>query len=234
MIMKKIFTLCAALFMGMAAFAQVDNTFQFVDVDGNEIADGSTWHAFEKTEDIFMGTLVNSGLYVKNTTGEDAFVSVDYQFLQMDGGAFQICYPGSCATKHFDELTIPSEILEGSRGNHLANETMSLQTEWIVKSSPLDFEHRYPEEIEGTCTVSIQLKRVAGLELDAEVLAYGPKITLVLHNDGTTQGIEGVDGAAAKTPVAYYSLDGRRLPVAQKGLNIVKYSDGTTAKVVVK
>ena len=230
MIMKKIFTLCAALFMGMAAFAQVDNTFQFVDADGNEIADGSTWHAFEKTEDMIMGTQIHSGLYVKNTTGEDAYAAVDYEFVEVvDSGStiFMICYPAQCIATNIDSTTVGSGVKTNGPDLHLANETEDMEIEWVVKQM-------LTEEVKGTCTVTLQLKRMSGMEPDAEVLAYGPKITLVLHNDGTTQGIEGVAGAADKTPVAYYSLDGRRLPVAQKGLNIVKYSDGTTAKVVVK
>lgn len=225
--MKKIFTLCAALFMGMAAFAQVDNTFQFVDADGNEIADGSTWHAFEKTVEPIM-TKIHSGLYVKNTTGEDAYAAVDYEFVKVDSSTiFMICYPAQCITTRIDSTTIGSGVKTNGPDLHLANTTEDMEIEWVVKEM-------FTEEVKGTCTVTLQLKRMAGMEPDSEVLAYGPKITLVLHNDGTTQGIEGVDGAADKTPVAYYSLDGRRLPVAQKGLNIVKYSDGTTAKVVVK
>ena len=225
--MKKIFTLCAALFMGMAAFAQVDNTFQFVDADGNEIADGSTWHAFEKTVEPIM-TQIHSGLYVKNTTGEDAYVAVDYEFVEADDSTiFMICYPAKCITTNIDSTTVGSGVKTNGPDLHLANETEDMEIEWVVKQL-------LQEEVKGTCTVTLQLKRMAGMETDAEVLAYGPKITLVLHNDGTTQGIEGVGGAADKTPVAYDSLDGRRLPVAQKGLNIVKYSDGTTAKVVVK
>ena len=224
--MKKIFTLCAALFMGMAAFAQVDNTFQFVDADGNEIADGSTWHAFEKTVEPVM-TQIHSGLYVKNTTGEDAYAAVDYEFVEAAGGSFMVCYPATCITTKFNGTTVPTGVKTNGPDLHLANTTEDMEIEWVVKEM-------FTEEVKGTCTVTLQLKRMAGMEPDSEVLAYGPKITLVLHNDGTTQGIGGVGSAADKTPVAYYSLDGRRLPVAQKGLNIVKYSDGTTAKVVVE
>ncbi len=52
-------------------------------------------------------------------------------------------------------------------------------------------------------------------------------------------GIEEVNaddttGEGEKTVVGIYSADGMRLPQAQTGINIIKYSDGTSRKVVVK
>ncbi len=34
--------------------------------------------------------------------------------------------------------------------------------------------------------------------------------------------------------VGYYTTDGRKVPSPQRGINIVRYSDGTTKKVRVK
>ena len=48
-----------------------------------------------------------------------------------------------------------------------------------------------------------------------------------------TAGIE--DAAVNKNATEkYYTVDGRRLQHLQRGLNIVKSSDGTTRKVLVK
>ena len=44
----------------------------------------------------------------------------------------------------------------------------------------------------------------------------------------------GTDDANGASEVARYNVNGVRLDKAQKGLNIVKYSDGTTKKVIVK
>ena len=53
--------------------------------------------------------------------------------------------------------------------------------------------------------------------------------------NGGSASIEGVtDDANDATVVARYNVNGVRLDKAQKGLNIVKYSDGTTKKVMVK
>ena len=242
--MRKIFTLIAALFIGSAAFAQVDNTFQFVDEEGNVVEDGSTWHAYERTEDMAMGTMIHSGLYVKNTTGEDVGVSVDYEILDAPGGNFQICYPVSCITTTIDAEGAYKGLKNAGNDVHLADSTEDIQIEWIV----YNMFAGTTSEVKGTCTVSLQLKRMNRTlvddggtpddELD-DTYSYseagkGPKITLVLHNDGTTAGVSGVADTEQSKPVAYYSIDGRRLPVAQKGLNIVKFADGTTRKVVKK
>ena len=48
---------------------------------------------------------------------------------------------------------------------------------------------------------------------------------LMAIKDIKTDGIIGV---------AYYSLDGRRLKSPQKGINIIRRSDGTTKKMIVR
>ena len=47
-------------------------------------------------------------------------------------------------------------------------------------------------------------------------------------------GIISTEADATDEEQARYSLDGRQLPTVQKGLNIVRMSDGTIKKVMVK
>jgi len=55
------------------------------------------------------------------------------------------------------------------------------------------------------------------------------------NNIDTVTGVEEVEAAPAEaTPVAFYSITGARLDAPQKGVNIVKMSDGTARKVYVK
>lgn len=223
--MKKLFTLCAAMLMGSAmAFGQVDQTFQFVDKDGNVVADGTTWTVSEKVEDLFYGLMIPSELSVKNTTGEAANVEVNFQVTQISGGAFQICFPLNCRTK-----TDVTEVDSTGTAELAAGEVRDIATEWVVK--PFDSD----VEVTGTCTATLQLKVMEQIEgtFRYEVKAYGPKITLVFSNNGTT-GIGSVEAVGGKKVEAYYSLSGRRLSVPQKGLNIVKFADGTARKVVVR
>ncbi len=54
------------------------------------------------------------------------------------------------------------------------------------------------------------------------------------EDSGDPSFIEGVENAETVAPVAIYSISGTRLAAPQKGINIVKMSDGTVKKVLVK
>ena len=59
---------------------------------------------------------------------------------------------------------------------------------------------------------------------------YGERVVLY-----TSTAIGNVEAeTAAPTVVGYYDLSGRRLSGQQRGLNIIRYSDGTSRKVMVK
>ncbi len=58
-------------------------------------------------------------------------------------------------------------------------------------------------------------------------------VTGMKYSDATT-GINGVSDDSNATVVARYSIDGVRLSAPQKGLNVMKLSDGRTVKVMVK
>ncbi len=53
-------------------------------------------------------------------------------------------------------------------------------------------------------------------------------------NVSAASGISSTDAAANHHEVARYTVDGRRINQPQKGLNIIKYSDGSVKKVVVE
>lgn len=58
-----------------------------------------------------------------------------------------------------------------------------------------------------------------------------------IFNDGTfapTTGIDEVTSDADAEPMAYYTIDGKKLSAPQHGINIVKYTDGSTRKFVRK
>ena len=39
---------------------------------------------------------------------------------------------------------------------------------------------------------------------------------------------------SSPNPINYYNMDGKRIPKPQRGLNIIKMSDGTTKKIFIK
>ena len=67
----------------------------------------------------------------------------------------------------------------------------------------------------------------------AETAAF-PLMGLILEKPNGATVILGVDGSVKSTAEQYYSLDGKKLSAPQKGINVVKMSDGTSKKVLVK
>lgn len=63
---------------------------------------------------------------------------------------------------------------------------------------------------------------------------YVPCIRFIVEDPNGETSVIGIKGSEKAVAQQYYSLDGKQLSAPQKGLNIVKMSDGTTTKVVVK
>lgn len=61
-----------------------------------------------------------------------------------------------------------------------------------------------------------------------------PCMQLILEKPNGATVILGVDGSQKPVAMQYYSLDGKKLSAPQKGINVVKMSDGTSKKVLVK
>lgn len=59
-------------------------------------------------------------------------------------------------------------------------------------------------------------------------------VQLVLETPGGATVILGLNGSDKPVAMQYYSLDGKKLSAPQKGINVVKMSDGTSKKVLVK
>ena len=57
---------------------------------------------------------------------------------------------------------------------------------------------------------------------------------LILETPGGSTVILGLNGSDKPVAMQYYSLDGKKLSAPQKGINVVKMSDGTSKKVLVK
>lgn len=226
----KIKTLLATAIMAvcsMNAMAQTDlETFQFVDKDGKVVADGSEITVYEP-ETVNGSVQINSGLFVKNTTGKDQAVGLDLNITNIDNGQFSCCFPSNCrdifSTGNFVDVNTPGLFLieEG--------EQQTLMSEW----KPAAY---------GKCQAVFQLKVYNVVEMDIEGIkypdvgdfkAYGPKVTInFMYLDPT--GVNGVvDNANAKV-VNRYNAAGMRINSAVRGLNIETLSNGKTIKRIVK
>lgn len=61
-----------------------------------------------------------------------------------------------------------------------------------------------------------------------------PCMQLILETPGGATVILGLNGSDKPVAMQYYTLDGKQLSAPQKGINVVKMSDGTSKKVLVK
>lgn len=223
--MKRLISLFVASMIYICmANAQVDNTLQFVDENGNIVNDGSTIEGkLEYFDDGFQQYYqVSTGLYVKNNANTDTGAGVDITISSIDNGIVNCCFPSNCMSL--------SKAGEYQTGNHYltANEIKAFATEWI----PQDY---------GTCSATFKLKVMNMKEEEIfgapivtyEFKAYGPSVTVNFTYDENSTGIADITENDKKIS-AYYTLDGKEIKEPQKGINIVKYANGKTTKVVVK
>lgn len=205
--MKKFFTLFlfSLLTIGQA-WAQDDNTFQFVDKDGNVVPDGTTITRMELVDDFFGESYISTGLYIKNTSDVSANMQVAYQIETMDNGEFQICFPVNCVRKSsIGNFTTSSGSLD-------ADAVSDLQCEWF----PVAY---------GSCTVKLTIEV---LNAFGTKTADGPTV-IVFFNNADPAGIIGTHHISA-APQQYFSAAGHKMNGPQKGLNIVRLTDGKIIK----
>lgn len=224
--MKRLISLFVASIIYICmANAQVDNTLQFVDESGNIISDGSTVEG--KLEYVDNGVeqyyQVSTGLYVKNNANADTGVGVEFTINNMDNGSINCCFPSNCIP-----ASETGRLYTSGNDYMTANQTKSFATEWIPSAY-------------GKCSTTFKLKV---MEIKEEIIfgepirtyefkAYGPSVTVNFTYDDKSTGISDITDSNQKA-VAYYTLDGKAIKEPQKGVNIVKYSNGKTTKVVVK
>lgn len=225
---KSLLLIAAAMFT-TASYAQVDKTFSFVDKDGKEIPSGTVWTANHVEKDPFSdegAEQIPSEMFVRNNTNEKKGVGTLYNITRLDNGSFQCCFPASCADAT-DKLGMGRT--EGGPMN--PNQTKSLNTEWFPKA-------------DGTCEVTFKLEyynieiqkvgimtkevyeRVDEEDLDNPM----PYITIIFTKGATA--INGIKDGQNVEVTGIYDATGKQIQTTQKGLNIVKLSNGKTVKIV--
>ncbi len=233
--MKKIFLLCAAFLGTMASFAQSDTdyarAFSFVNEDGTEVVSGSEVTRTTIVDDpleVYPG-MIESGLYVKpNYEGDEVLgVALRVKLTRIDSGVFQYCFPQTCQT-----ATAPLANETNAGAMEADYENNSLQTEWYLNNLA-----DYGEvNAELTLLVNVQEEYLNSKGQTRKRWAYkadGPTVKLNLVNRAPT-AINGVTDTTSKQAVARYAVGGQQLTSATKGINIVKYSDGSVRKVNVR
>lgn len=229
--MKKIFTLFVALFCTVAMFAQdTKGMFEFADKNGNVVPNGST---LTKTEVEKSGKRlqINTGLFVKpvktELNGEKLGAKMRVEVENLDHGTIQYCLHSSCYTTS-EEGTFYSI-------SNFVEKLDDLATEWVMGKD------KEGKALKGEATVKLTLvackKKPNGFDEHGieqfkwEEVGECSSVTVKFVYDGTT-AINGVADNTNATVVARYAADGTRLSAPQKGLNIVKLSNGKTVKYI--
>lgn len=221
----KILAVAVALTFGAVSVnAQKDKTFSFIDAAGNEVADGSTviFYAEKKNKvpgmDMFGYTIqADFALTVKNNTNAAAEATLHVVAPENPThGIVQICFPGQCDSHTKGEFTTKSVSMT-------ANEVKELHSEWVFAMYTPDSKDNFESEY-GAEDVSLTLMNGS---------KAGPTVNIhSVYADPT--GITDIESADNATEVARYDLNGRKLTAPQKGLNIIKLSNGKTVKKLIK
>lgn len=229
--MKKIFTLFVALFCTVAMFAQdTKGMFEFADKNGNVVPNGST---LTKTEVEKSGKRlqINTGLFVKpvkpELNGEKLGVKMRVEVESIDHGTIQYCLLGQCM--------VASEKGTFYSSSDFVKTLDDLATEWFMGTdkagNPLKGEATVKLTLVACKKVSLGLNDFGIEEFEWQEVGDCSSVTVKFVCDGTT-AINGVADNTNATVVARYAADGTRLSAPQKGLNIVKLSNGKTVKYI--
>lgn len=220
--MKKFFTLCILFVVGCISMNA--QSFSFVDENGNVIENGATltMDKVGTTQSFDYGPngefiiveksiVPLGGVYVKNTSSQKKDCKIYYNVTTLPAGtSFAACCAGNCSTVT-SEGTMEKDAKEVEPNGTV---DISSQTEWV------------PGEAAGTCVVKLSIKGEGSLTTDSE-------ITVNFVYSGSTS-VNGIHNDVNNEVVARYSIDGQLLNAPQKGINILKYADGRTEKVIVK
>lgn len=201
-------------------------SFSFVDENGNVIENGATltMDKVGSIQDIVYGseypngyiivekpTVPLGGVYVKNNSSQKKNCKIKYDVTTLPAGtSFAACCAGNCSNIG----NVGSIEKEANDVDPNGTVDISSQTEWV------------PGEAAGTCVVKLSIKGEGSLTTDSE-------ITVNFVYSGSTS-VNGIHNDVNNEVVARYSIDGQLLNAPQKGINILKYADGRTEKVIVK
>ena len=228
---KQLLTLALGMLCGTSAFAQVE----FVDAKGEIIPNGSTVirNEIEKPVPALELYQINSGISVKNTSSSPVSVKSQINSTDLPFGQVALCFPGECWI-NLGNFTGPYPTHQPSQNNLAANgpwtskegliaadKTESLQSEWKLNSLGQTTFDAARDKGSVTVTYSLLVK-------DNAVTT----ITVIYTTDQNATSIS--DATANATAKAFYNAAGQKVAAGTKGVNIVKCSDGSIKKVIVK
>lgn len=235
---KHLLTMALGLLMSASAFAQVE----FVDADGKVIPDGSTVVRNEietplNIPGVGKNQQINASISAKNTYSASVSVRAQLDVTDLPFGQISLCFPNSCwinvgnikkgtyyPTHQPTQTTLNADgpWTSPTTENLAPGAIKDLKTEWVISL----LQNAQWDGSMGSVTATYSL-----LVNDQKVTT----IKVIYSTDPNATGIAGVTvNNGDKKVVATYNAAGQEVSASHKGLAIVKYSDGSTRKVVIK
>ena len=191
---------------------KVLTSLQFVRANGEIVPDGSVIVVDTPEQTPFGDIILNSGLFVRNNESHAVTAAIEANVSSIGAGVFQCCFPSSC-----QPYSSPGTYLTPVGSIAAATQFHNLQTEWSLQ------DLNYAGE------TTVRLRLVIYNNGGSALQGYGPTVSICFVSPALT-GIKSPTTSA--TLIGIYNLHGQRLAVPQKGLNIFRYSDGSTRKVL--
>ena len=213
--MKKIFTLAFALMSTFSVFAQDNDTFQFCTADGTIIIDGTEVYVDDLDADAadYMGeALIDAGIYVTNTSSDEATAELAFTIEEMpEGASLQCCLGSNC--RYFsatgDYVITGETFAAGQTANCMLHASAELGNYFQVTGT---FTIRYVDDME---------------TLDCSTIT-------IIFRYADPSGVTNVS-SDARTVVKTFDALGREVATDMgSGLRIQRMADGTVRKVLVK
>ena len=224
--MRKCLLFCLSLLIGTTVgYAQdeVNHSFEFVTNSGEIIPHGSVYVIStvvteEDPETGEMTVVMPSDFVIKNLSGSATdLVRLANDITRIDNGIYMTCALGSCLPGR----TQPDYFSSASGAIAPGSTSGDLQTEW------------YPDAY-GECDVDLQIELGEDLGFgEFGFIDFGPMITVKYVYSDPVGMKEGVSERSAEI-VGRYTLDGQPVTFLTHGVYILRMSDGTTRKVVVR
>ena len=208
----------------LTAFAQADNTFRFVDLQGQEVPDGAEITVTDLTLDDWDAEMMVVPLMVENQSGEKAAAALYEVIDDMPNGMWQTCALGNC--KELSQTGYSNKSIVD------AHDTRPIDTEWFPTGGD------YPE---WTATLQIQVFNIVeeskwGVVTQApgdEVIGYGPTVKVhFAYGMPTGITLSPIGGVGGGTSPIVYNASGQRITTMQRsGINIIRMADGRVIKL---
>lgn len=214
--MERKFTLFLVMLLGcLFTHAETDKTFSFVDSDGDEIADGSVVIA-SKLNPVFEAIgmhQIASEVSLKNNSTEASYCRLVTEVMEVTAaGEFQNCFAGQCQALTTTGVLTSDNFLMNSGA------TTDAKTHWSPTS-------------DGECKVIFTIQKMKSATATTGENSSSITVNFTFSDPA---GIAGVKDNSTRQVIGRYTLSGERLTSPQKGVNVMRYSDGTTMKYVVK